>query len=757
MGGAQENVDEGKAQIEKKPIFQSFRKKKEHQDVPLKSESKESPVEDLGMGGAQENVDEGKAQIEKKPLFQSFRKKKEHQDVPLKSESKESPVEDLGMGGAQENVDEGKAQIEKKPLFQSFRKKKEHQDECVAPNVPMKSETKEELPDDPSAGSAPTMEKRLFLSSQEEKGKDDDSLHDRLQAPGKEQSAQVTQSQMTEKRPFFSFKKKNSPEKERLLQEAPMADLPSCSTADRADAPSVQTSRAQLGANENKVAGTLDKGHINPVKSSENLAWQDHSCLTDKVVEKQNTDSVPVPVSSDADAVASSMTQHSAQSAKENNPDGSNSGSKPTKRSLWPFQREKKQDTNLDEDRSYPPLNLEAAKHSLDRPIHDTEQSMRTPELNASSVQDGTEHSSSKLAYPDLHAATARESLGSPGGWTQVYPDIIGEQIHSKANILQDSVGALSVGLLSLAQSENDDLGCSEPILQLTNGEDMSNSSSAMVVFDKSCSIEMANGEDILNPSTSMVVFDKNCAVEEANGVDFLNSSTSMVVFDKSCAVDEAKGEDVLNSSTSLVVIDSNGSTDEANGTCKQEERHDKKRKKAKVAKPTTAGMDTNVAMPSVGERLPSETDNKVMAPQKSAETIEPESSKITIAPASLMTEAVPEEEMKMTSKSSSVPVPSGGASTSEPSIESVCTNIKPRAPANLRKELTAERRKKCYMWYARLGQPNKVEMKKRVAALPESCDITQDEVDALPWVGGGICLSVKAMNELFLNPEDAE
>lgn len=41
--------------------------------------------------------------------------------------------------------------------------------------------------------------------------------------------------------------------------------------------------------------------------------------------------------------------------------------------------------------------------------------------------------------------------------------------------------------------------------------------------------------------------------------------------------------------------------------------------------------------------------------------------------------------------------------------------------------------------------------------ALPDSCDITPEEVDALPWIGGGMALSVKIMNGLFMNPEDAD
>ena len=33
-------------------------------------------------------------------------------------------------------------------------------------------------------------------------------------------------------------------------------------------------------------------------------------------------------------------------------------------------------------------------------------------------------------------------------------------------------------------------------------------------------------------------------------------------------------------------------------------------------------------------------------------------------------------------------------------------------------------------------------------------CDITVEDVDALPWMYGGAMLRVKEMNKLFLNPE---
>jgi hypothetical protein len=117
--------------------------------------------------------------------------------------------------------------------------------------------------------------------------------------------------------------------------------------------------------------------------------------------------------------------------------------------------------------------------------------------------------------------------------------------------------------------------------------------------------------------------------------------------------------------------------------------------------------------------------------------------------------------------EASEVP-PMSPAITDQPNVESFFTTPPPPPPSPppspptpppkpVPVVLTEERRKKCYMWYARLGQPNRETMKRKVAALPDSCDITIEEVNALPWVGGGMCLSVKAMNELFLNPEDAE
>jgi hypothetical protein len=65
---------------------------------------------------------------------------------------------------------------------------------------------------------------------------------------------------------------------------------------------------------------------------------------------------------------------------------------------------------------------------------------------------------------------------------------------------------------------------------------------------------------------------------------------------------------------------------------------------------------------------------------------------------------------------------------------------------------------KKCYMWYARLGQPNKAQFIKKVQTMLDEgkpIGFKVKDVEALPWVAGGSMLSVSKMNRLFLHPED--
>ena len=54
-------------------------------------------------------------------------------------------------------------------------------------------------------------------------------------------------------------------------------------------------------------------------------------------------------------------------------------------------------------------------------------------------------------------------------------------------------------------------------------------------------------------------------------------------------------------------------------------------------------------------------------------------------------------------------------------------------------------------MWYNRMKMPNKEEMKRRVAKLPDSCDITPEDVELLPWRCGDRFLDLRVMNQYFL------
>ena len=64
---------------------------------------------------------------------------------------------------------------------------------------------------------------------------------------------------------------------------------------------------------------------------------------------------------------------------------------------------------------------------------------------------------------------------------------------------------------------------------------------------------------------------------------------------------------------------------------------------------------------------------------------------------------------------------------------------------------LTAEKARDILMWYARMNQPNKETMKRKVQHLPKGCDITVEDVDALPWICKDRMLDIPKMNQLFL------
>lgn len=64
--------------------------------------------------------------------------------------------------------------------------------------------------------------------------------------------------------------------------------------------------------------------------------------------------------------------------------------------------------------------------------------------------------------------------------------------------------------------------------------------------------------------------------------------------------------------------------------------------------------------------------------------------------------------------------------------------------------DVDIERVRLVYLWYARLGQPDRQNMKRRIASI-ESCEISVKDVDVLPWSSSNI-LNVRKMNELFLS-----
>lgn len=68
------------------------------------------------------------------------------------------------------------------------------------------------------------------------------------------------------------------------------------------------------------------------------------------------------------------------------------------------------------------------------------------------------------------------------------------------------------------------------------------------------------------------------------------------------------------------------------------------------------------------------------------------------------------------------------------------------------KKVLTEEVRRKCFMWYTRLGQPSREQMKRRVLKMDSTCDITVEDVDALPWIAGGTMISATELNKLMLS-----
>jgi hypothetical protein len=70
------------------------------------------------------------------------------------------------------------------------------------------------------------------------------------------------------------------------------------------------------------------------------------------------------------------------------------------------------------------------------------------------------------------------------------------------------------------------------------------------------------------------------------------------------------------------------------------------------------------------------------------------------------------------------------------------------------KKNAVEEKRRKvgdCYTWHQRLGHPNRADMKRRVAEMPEDCGVTVADVDELPWMPGDRILDVIRINNHIL------
>jgi hypothetical protein len=108
---------------------------------------------------------------------------------------------------------------------------------------------------------------------------------------------------------------------------------------------------------------------------------------------------------------------------------------------------------------------------------------------------------------------------------------------------------------------------------------------------------------------------------------------------------------------------------------------------------------------------------------------------------------SVSNEQEKEKNGSISVPDSTAKADIVDKPAKAATVQTK-KAPAVVDDEL----RRKCYMWYARMGQPTRDVMKRRVAKMDKTCDITPDDVDALPWICSGQMISASAMSKLILS-----
>jgi len=91
-------------------------------------------------------------------------------------------------------------------------------------------------------------------------------------------------------------------------------------------------------------------------------------------------------------------------------------------------------------------------------------------------------------------------------------------------------------------------------------------------------------------------------------------------------------------------------------------------------------------------------------------------------------------------------------AAQSKPKVKAPPASVKCKKDDEPKKVLTEDKKRKCFMAYARLAQPNRDKMIQMIKKLDGGeWDITEEDVRALPWIANGAMLSVKEMNALFM------
>jgi hypothetical protein len=80
---------------------------------------------------------------------------------------------------------------------------------------------------------------------------------------------------------------------------------------------------------------------------------------------------------------------------------------------------------------------------------------------------------------------------------------------------------------------------------------------------------------------------------------------------------------------------------------------------------------------------------------------------------------------------------------------QSLCKE-QPSASAASTKKLDRDRKYMIFRWYSKLGHPSRESMKKQLHHIP--ANITEEEVDELPWMSSGRLIHAKKMNEILFH-----